>query len=131
MSSFGSSFWNNVLVIAYIRLWWSYKPVSKVVHNLNDYLRWAISLKASVTLENLTWLGCLVSNWTLPAVLYYHTAWNKHPVNQLKFQKVLIVSLWWWLTYTNKEPRFLSQIYLKRCSLNIKWYFVGLEFCTE
>ena len=87
MSSFGSSFWNNVLVIAYIRLWWSYKPVSKVVQNLNDYLRWAISLKTSVTLENLTWLGCLVSNWTFPAVLYYHIAFNKHPVNQLKYSE--------------------------------------------
>ena len=39
MSIFGSSFWNVVLSIEYIRWWWSLKLVPKVVGNLNEYLQ--------------------------------------------------------------------------------------------
>ena len=45
MSIFGFYFWSVILSIKYVRWWWSPKPVSKVVRNLNEYL-WFVTIKS-------------------------------------------------------------------------------------
>ena len=79
----------------------------------------------SESLENLTWLGCLVSNWILRKLPYYHTALNKNAVNQLKYSGS-IDSFVMLVCICQKQPLILPQAFFKRYRLNKRiWWYLG------